>query len=114
MSKGFCSYALAAFPRKDKPKRFFVDLRRFPLYAASDVGRPTDTLGPIANVTTTDVGKAWLWTEQSGPYQYMTRHPELRQKFYVLPVESPAAAVTAAEKRGLLGRRMPVRRLKTA
>lgn len=74
-----------------------MDRMRFPLH-------PT--------VTTTDLGKARIWNEQSGGYAYMMRHPDVHKEFFVLPVQI-AGVVTNPEKRALLGRPRPVRRLKS-
>jgi len=99
--KGFSAYALAAYPRKSQPKKFFVDQRKHPLDGHE----------------TTDLNKARIWNEPSGPYQFLIRNPALKPLFFVLPVDVPARAVSSAEKRALrrpLGRPAPLRRLKHA
>jgi hypothetical protein len=65
---------------RPRPTIFYTDRRRFPL----------------AEATTTDLGKALIWHTRAGPYNFLSRHPQLKARFHPVEVEAPAAV--AAQK----------------
>jgi hypothetical protein len=96
------TFALTADAKDTRPTRFLIDHQRYPGFA------------PL----TTDLAKAKLWSERTGPLKFLRLHPHLRKgvpdqvtPFRPVPVVRPVAARSPKPRPGKAAKR-PRRRVR--